>query len=204
MKLDKPTDRRAAILQAAGKLFSIKGVEGTTTLDIASAAGVSKRDLYALFPSKDLILSGLIASSVERFAAPVQFADAKSRAEVLATLEAFSRGFLAFLLSPEPTSLYRLAIATADRIPAVGKALLSAGVEGTIGRVTAYVSAACVAGHLRIPEAERGAAVSAYFNSAIGHLQMRRLLDPATEIAPDAISANVQQAMRVLLSFESN
>jgi TetR/AcrR family transcriptional regulator, mexJK operon transcriptional repressor len=201
MKPDKHAARRSAILAAAGKMFCDKGFDGATTLDIATEAGVSKRDLYAVFPTKDQILAGLIESSVERYSTPVQFADPKSRAEVLATLQAFGRGFVTFLLGPEPTSLYRLAIAVAERNPGPGKALVSAGVDGTVGRLTTYVRAATFAGHLSLEDVD--SAVAAYFNMAIGHLQMRRLLEPTSEIAAAEIDANVQRAVQVLLSFEA-
>lgn len=204
MKPEKHSERRDAILLAAGKVFTEKGIDGATTLDIAKAAGISKRDLYALFPSKDLILTGMIAQKVAHFAAPIVFTKARSRGEVLATLDGFGRGFLAFLLEPGATSLYRLAIATADRLPAVGKALLSAGIDGTVNHVRTYVEVAIAAGHLRIPSAELDVAVRAYFNAAIGHLQMRRLLDPTSVIGPAEIGHNVKQAVRVLLSFEQN
>jgi AcrR family transcriptional regulator len=195
-------ERRAAILEAAGKVFFSKGFDGATTLDIATAAGVSKRDLYTLFPTKDLILARLIEARVEQFAAPVTFRNPLSRAEVLATLEAFARGFLTFLLSHDPVSLYRLAIATAERNPAAGRALLSAGVDATITRINAYVGTAAAAGHLAIVPADVPMAVAAFLNSAIGRLQMERLLDPASQVAPQRIEANVAAALRVLMAFE--
>jgi TetR/AcrR family transcriptional regulator, mexJK operon transcriptional repressor len=198
----RQAERRTAILEAAGRVFFSKGFEGATTLDIATAAGVSKRDLYALFPTKDLILATLIASSVEQFTAPVQFRAPQSRAEALATLEAFARGFLTFLLSPDPVSLYRLAIATAERNPAAGRALKTAGIEATVQRIEAYVGAAAEAGHLALRPADVRFAVVAFLNSTIGRLQMQRLLEPASQVEPQQIEANVAAALRVLLALE--
>ena len=200
MPTDKHAARRAAILAAAGKVFCDKGFDGATTLDIATAAGVSKRDLYATFPSKDDMLANLVAASVEQFSKPVHLAPPRSRAEVLATLEAFGRGFVTFLLGPDPTNLNRLAIAVADRDPGPGQTLLSAGVGGTVSRFKSYVRAANDAGYLSLPDVDT--TVGAYFNMAIGHLQMRRLLDPTAEIPSAEIEANVALAVQVLLLFE--
>ena len=44
------------ILQAALKLFSAKGYDGTTTKDLASAAGVAEGTLFRYFPNKKAIL----------------------------------------------------------------------------------------------------------------------------------------------------
>lgn len=47
------TDKEAAILQAATRLFGDKGFRGTRTADIAAAARVTERTLFRYFPSKD-------------------------------------------------------------------------------------------------------------------------------------------------------
>jgi AcrR family transcriptional regulator len=47
------TDKEAAILQAATRLFADKGLRGTRTADIAAAARVTERTLFRYFPSKD-------------------------------------------------------------------------------------------------------------------------------------------------------
>ncbi|HEY0487325.1 MAG TPA: TetR family transcriptional regulator [Mycobacteriales bacterium] len=49
-------ERRRAILDAATRLFDARGFHGTTTDDIAEAAGVTKRTLYRYMPSKEQIL----------------------------------------------------------------------------------------------------------------------------------------------------
>src|SRR3954467_12876136 len=53
-RYERPTtDKEAAILQAATRLFSDKGLRGTRTADIAAAAKVTERTLFRYFPSKD-------------------------------------------------------------------------------------------------------------------------------------------------------
>ena len=55
---------QAAILEAASALIAERGVEDTTTRQIANAAGVSYQTLYNYFPSKGLILKELLAEEV--------------------------------------------------------------------------------------------------------------------------------------------
>src|SRR3954470_4956124 len=47
------TEKEAAILAAATKLFGEKGHRGARTAEIAAAAGVTERTLFRYFPSKD-------------------------------------------------------------------------------------------------------------------------------------------------------
>jgi len=50
-------ERRRAILMAVRKVFAEKGFHGTTTRELAQAAGVSEALLFKHFPSKDAIYS---------------------------------------------------------------------------------------------------------------------------------------------------
>lgn len=52
-------ERKRSILAAAVPLFAAKGFNGTTTKDIAKAAGVSEALLYRHFPSKESIYNDL-------------------------------------------------------------------------------------------------------------------------------------------------
>jgi AcrR family transcriptional regulator len=47
------TQKEAAILAAATRLFADRGYDGARTADIAAAAGVTERTLFRYFPSKD-------------------------------------------------------------------------------------------------------------------------------------------------------
>ena len=45
-------ERRAAIIKAVQRVFAEKGFDGTTTRELASAAGVSEALLFKHFPNK--------------------------------------------------------------------------------------------------------------------------------------------------------
>jgi AcrR family transcriptional regulator len=198
---DPRASRYAAILDAAGRLFLTQGFAGTTTLDIARAAGVSKRDLYAAFTSKEAMLEALIAGRVTTMAGQVRLETPGSRGEVMATLEGFASRLLGFLVSPEVIALYRLAIAHADRQPEVGRLLLSAGIEATTVHVRDYMRGAMAAGFLAIDDADLAART--FLSVAIGQTQMRRLLDTAlpTPTPAERLQA-VAAAIRCLRALE--
>jgi AcrR family transcriptional regulator len=64
----KKLESRSAILEATGELIEKRGYDATTMRDIAEAAHVSHQTLYNYFPTKALIVHGLLTADRERFA----------------------------------------------------------------------------------------------------------------------------------------
>src|ERR1700678_1080740 len=52
-------ERRAAILRAVRRVFSQKGFDGTTTRELADAAGVSEALLFKHFPNKEALFTAM-------------------------------------------------------------------------------------------------------------------------------------------------
>jgi AcrR family transcriptional regulator len=119
-----PTDEvRERILRVAFQAFSEKGFAGASTLLIATRAKVSKRDLYAMFPSKAAMLVACITSRSQKMGMPGGLAEPETRQMLAATLEAFATNFLVETLHPDVIGMYRLAIAEAVRSPEVARML---------------------------------------------------------------------------------
>jgi AcrR family transcriptional regulator len=53
-------ERRAAIVQAVRRVFADKGFHGTTTRELAQAAGVSEALLFKHFPNKEALYSAML------------------------------------------------------------------------------------------------------------------------------------------------
>jgi AcrR family transcriptional regulator len=53
-------ERRAAIIQAVRRVFADKGFHGTTTRELARAAGVSEALLFKHFPTKEALYSAML------------------------------------------------------------------------------------------------------------------------------------------------
>src|ERR1700726_133649 len=52
-------ERRAAIIKAVRRVFAEKGFHGTTTRELADAAGVSEALLFKHFPNKEALYSAM-------------------------------------------------------------------------------------------------------------------------------------------------
>ena len=57
-------DRQASLISAAASLFAAKGFNGTTTKEIAKAAGVSEALVFKYFPTKRMLYAAILAEKV--------------------------------------------------------------------------------------------------------------------------------------------
>ncbi|HEX3908147.1 MAG TPA: TetR/AcrR family transcriptional regulator [Mycobacteriales bacterium] len=60
------TDRRADVLRAAVHVFAAGGYHGTSTEDVARAAGISQPYLFRLFPTKKALFIALVEQGFGR------------------------------------------------------------------------------------------------------------------------------------------
>jgi AcrR family transcriptional regulator len=111
------------ILGAAFRAFTENGYAGTSTLEIATRAKVSKRDLYANFASKRDILIACIRGRAERVRLPPDVPAPQSRALLAATLTRFGTTIIREVSHPTVMATFRLAIAEAERSPEVAEVL---------------------------------------------------------------------------------
>ena len=61
-------ERREAVLTAAVAEFAARGMDGTSTEDVASAAGISQPYLFRLFPTKKALFLALVDRCFEQVA----------------------------------------------------------------------------------------------------------------------------------------
>ncbi len=127
--LDNLPPRRRAILIAAFDVLMEQGYAGASTLEIATRAKVSKRELYAEFGSKSGILEALIATTADRMQAPLALPDVADRPAFAAALTRYGMTALAALCHPAVTAMNRLAVAEAGRTSELGHILESSGRE---------------------------------------------------------------------------
>lgn len=189
---------RDRILAAAWKAFAQDGYANTSTLEIATRAKVSKRDLYANFPGKQAILLTCITERTARMRLPPDFPAARSREMLEASLTEFGAAVLREAAQPEAVAMFRLAIAEAEQAPEVANSL-NQGRAAARDRVTRMLADAQVAGILGDGDPEQ--MTEQFFALLWGDLMLVRLLDFAKPPKPAEIEKKARLAAQALMKL---
>jgi AcrR family transcriptional regulator len=122
---------RARILEAAFAAFMKSGYAAASTLEIATQARVSKRELYARVGNKQQMLAACIGARAERLQIPADFPVPHDRNALARVLASFGARQLREITDPTVIAVFRLAIAEAVHAPEVAHALDSIGREAS-------------------------------------------------------------------------
>src|ERR1700752_955376 len=114
---------RERILAAAFAAFRENGFGRASTLDIATRARVSKRELYSLFGSKQQMLVTCISERARRMRLPADWPAPRDRKDLEAGLVEFGCVMLREISDPDVIAVFRIAISEADHSPEVARAL---------------------------------------------------------------------------------
>jgi AcrR family transcriptional regulator len=120
---------RDRILDAAFEAFQEQGYAATSTLEIATRARVSKRELYALVGNKQKMLIAAIGERAKRLQAPADMPTVRDRATLAQVLTALGMQLVREVSDPAVVAVFRLAIAEAVQAPEVARTLDSVGRE---------------------------------------------------------------------------
>ena len=123
------TTVRGRILEAAFAAFTKSGYAATSTLEIATRARVSKRELYALVGNKQEMLVACITERAKRFQAPAGLPVPRDRESLAHLLASFGTQLVREVSDPAVIAIFRLAIGEAAQAPEVARTLDSVGRE---------------------------------------------------------------------------
>lgn len=100
-------------------MFLDRGFDLTTMDAIATAAGVSKRTLYARYADKTALFDAAVQQAIERWIVPPDQLRALATDDLEATLVAIARMRIAAVMSPEGLKIQRIIHAASFRFPNV-------------------------------------------------------------------------------------
>jgi AcrR family transcriptional regulator len=176
-----------------------RGYAGASTLEIATRARVSKRELYAEFGSKSGILRALIAATAARMQLPLATAEIHDRDSLAAALVRYGTTALGELTSPHVVAINRLAVAEAGRSSEMGGILEDTGREPNRKALIDLVAKAQTSGLLG--PGDPGAIAGEFFSLLIGDLMYRLLLGVVPRPAPKEINKRAQAAAQLVLAL---
>ena len=128
-KGDDETAVRKRILEAAFAAFMKSGYAAASTLEIATRARVSKRELYAVVGNKQEMLIASISERAKRFSVPANLPILRDRETLAQVLASFGTKLVREVSDPAVIVVFRLAIAEVVQAPEVARALDSIGRE---------------------------------------------------------------------------
>jgi AcrR family transcriptional regulator len=118
---------RERILDAAFAAFRKSGYATASTLEIATRARVSKRELYALVGNKQEMLIASISERARRFDVPADLPVLRDRETLEQALASFGTKLVREVTDPAVIAVFRLAISEVVQAPEVARALNSIG-----------------------------------------------------------------------------
>lgn len=168
----KDLEKRAAIVDAAKRLFPENGFEGTSMDAIAAAAGVSKLTVYSHFRDKEsLFVEAVRAKCLELM--PPELFEMPLRGSTRDQLMAIAHTFFTLITSDESIALHRLLTAGTGSSTKLAQMFWEAGPQTLQAGLAGFLNGEVERGRLHIDDVTRAA--SQFFCLLKGELHARLL-----------------------------
>lgn len=192
----KDLEKRAAILEAAKRLFIVRGFEATSMDAVAQEAGVSKLTVYNHFNDKDTLFLAAVESKCEE-QLPHDYFVERREGSIKNQLQSIGRAFVALITSDEAVAVYRMIAAESRQSPRLGQLFFDAGPRRTLTEFEAFLRHANDAGQLEVPDPERAA--SHFFCMLKGKHHMCLLLGSHATPTPQEVELHVKSVVELFL-----
>jgi AcrR family transcriptional regulator len=189
---------RGRIIEAAFAAFMKSGYAATSTLEIATRARVSKRELYALVGNKQEMLLACVRERARRLQPPADLPVLHDRKTLAHVLAAFGRQLVREIADPTVIAVFRLAIAEAIHAPEVARTLDSIGRETRRAALRTIMARAQAAGLL---EGRPSGLAEQFGRLLYGDLMVSLLLGVAEPPSPRDIARRARDAAAAFLQL---
>ena len=189
---------RERILEAAFAAFTKSGYATASTLEIATHARVSKRELYALVGNKQEMLIACIKERAKRLDVPANLPALRDGETLALVLAGFGAKLVREISDPAVIGVFRLAIADAIQAPEVARALNSIGRQASRAALRKIMARAQAAGLLEGTPAE----LAEQFGGLLWRdLLVSLLLGVAERPSPREIARRAREAAAAFLQL---
>lgn len=160
-------ETRHLIALAARRSFLARGFAGTCMDDVAREAGVSKKTLYRLVPTKAELFRASLLDRIDAFLIATD-RDSLARLPVRAALERVMAEYGKLTLSEETVAIQKIVIGESDRFPELAATFFTDAIMATHQFLADYLATQCRLGHLRLEDP----------HAAAGMLRGMMIMDP--------------------------
>ena len=194
----RPKDpaKRAAILEAAQRLFMRNGYDGSSMDAIAAEAGVSKLTVYSHFTDKETLFSFAVKSRCEQQVPELLFelAEGMPIEQVLLNI---GRNFHQLINSAESIELHRVLISLGAKDGKLSQMFFDAGPQRLLNEMEQLLIKANAAGLLRI--AKPLSAADQFFSLVKGSCNFMLLIGCAKPQSENEIDTQVRDAVELFV-----
>lgn len=191
----KDLGKRAAILDAAKRMFTAHGFERVSMDQIAAEAGVSKLTVYSHFGDKETLFSEAISAKCEEQLSTGLFVPAPG-SSLREQLLGIGRAFVRLINSEESLAIHRV-VTTQPPPTHLGRLFWEAGPRRVQQVFEAFLRDRIAAGALEIPDVHRAA--SQFFCLLKGEMHMLLLCGCRQSIDEAELEAHVQATVDLFL-----
>lgn len=192
----KDLGKRAAILDAAKRLFSTHGFDGVSMDQIATEAGVSKLTVYSHFGDKESLFGAAVRAKCEEQLPPELFLvglEGNLRQQVTA----IARAFFALVTSEEAVAMHRMMMVPGTGDAHVRELFWQAGPQRVKEGFAAFLRDEVAQGALDIPDVERAA--SQFLCLLKGEMHMQMMCGLCCTLAGDEVDAHIAATVDLFL-----
>jgi AcrR family transcriptional regulator len=187
----KSDEKRAAIIEAASRLFLEQGLQQTSMDQVARAAGVSKQTVYSHFGGKEELFQHCIQAKVESYGFDGVTVPAGDDAR--AVLRSLADSFMGLILDPEVVATHRLVIAESGTHPRIAALFFDTGPAAIQRTVATALAELARRGLLHARDTD--AAAWQFLNLCFGNFQLRLLLNLIDDVPAAELDAQLRGAV---------
>ncbi len=192
-------DKRTRILVAAMEAFMEHGFAAATTLEIATRAKVSKRELYALVGNKEQMLAACVAGRGQRMRLPADFPAPTDKSSLREALRLYGVTLLRELTDPAVLGVFRLATSEWKRSPRVAASINEGGRKPARAALDALLRQARAAKLLK--DGELAAMASHYQALLWGDFYIWLLMGTEKPLGPKEMERRAAEVADLFLSM---
>jgi AcrR family transcriptional regulator len=190
------SEKTAAVLDAAARVFLAHGFSAATTDMIQRAAAVSKATVYACYPNKEALFAAVIERECQRMMDGIRALDGAGQ-PLRPALSEMGRAYLSMLLSPNGLALYRVVVADAPRFPELGRLFFQTGPQQVVAIVTRLLCRA--ADSLDLSTIGAAEAAKLFLSLLRNEAQLELLTHPTAQTSAAGIDRLVELAVGTFL-----
>lgn len=188
--------RQENLLEVALDMFLERGFDETTVEDIATAARMSKRTVYARYANKDELFVAAVHRAREHYTIPLEELQMRESDDLAATLRAVAMRRFENIAGPVGQRLFRVLTTQAYRFPELALSTFNAGAEPAFEHLSRVFARFEAKGEIEVEDHHKAAA--AFLSMALGPAS--RIVTTGNRLDPEEFEAGIEFSVRLFLN----